>query len=143
MSHAFGFTVAYFDSQPCTSLHQRRWFCGFKIQWPSSGKITSRLGTFIRWSAVNIDKCSVYGTRKSSSPPVTSVGVLKFFTNRCGEKTRYCVAIAFGFHGGPPYSQSVNHNSSVAVAMFSRLNGPACDTSALNRFVWPLIQFAM
>ncbi len=34
-----------------------------EIQCPSSGKITSRLGTFIRWSDVNIDRSSVYGTR--------------------------------------------------------------------------------
>ena len=35
----------YLPSQPCTSLHQSFWFCGFCTQCPSSGKITSRDGT--------------------------------------------------------------------------------------------------
>ena len=60
---AFGFELRYFSSQPCTSPHHSFWFCGLSIQWPSSGKITSRLGTFMRWSDVNIDRSSVYGTR--------------------------------------------------------------------------------
>src|SRR5205085_8005976 len=67
-------------SQPWTSLHQSRWFCGLSTQCPSSGKGTRRLATPCRCSAVNMERSSVYGTRKSSSPPVTSMGVLKFFT---------------------------------------------------------------
>ena len=61
--YAFVFPSRYFVIQPCTSPHHSRWFCGLPIQCPSSGKITSRLGTFMRCSDVNIDRSSVYGTR--------------------------------------------------------------------------------
>ena len=53
---------------------------GLSTQCPSSGNQSSRLSIPRRCSAVNIPiPCSV-GTRKSSSPWTTSVGVLKFCT---------------------------------------------------------------
>src|SRR5579862_6778490 len=63
----------HFLSQPRTSAYQRTEFWGFRTQWFSSGKTTSLDGTPCLWSAVNIERPSVRGTRKSFSPWTTRV----------------------------------------------------------------------
>ena len=44
---------AYWFSHSITVAYQNWLFCGFKIQWPSSGNCTSFEGTFICCNAVN------------------------------------------------------------------------------------------
>ena len=61
------------------SWYQSALFAGLLIQCPSSGKYTIFDGTPRRCSVVKSCSPSPIGTRKSSSPCVTSVGVLKFF----------------------------------------------------------------
>ena len=43
----------YLSSQSSTVWNQRFEFCGFKTQWPSSGKTRASLGTPFRRSTVN------------------------------------------------------------------------------------------
>ncbi len=71
---------AYFTNRVASQskiLCQNCRFCGFSTQWPSSGKTTD----FVLYSfSFNIKNSRdyVYGTRKSFSPAMTSVGVLYF-----------------------------------------------------------------
>src|SRR6185437_345031 len=63
--------------QSRTVWYQSKLFCGFRIQWPSSGKSTSFDGTFSCCSTVKSCRLWPVTSRKSCSPCVTSVGVLK------------------------------------------------------------------
>jgi hypothetical protein len=56
---------AYFVSQANTSLCQWTLFFGFSTQWPSSGKLTNRLGTFCLCNALNSSCPWPMGQRKS------------------------------------------------------------------------------
>ena len=47
-----GFFVSTRQSSPGNYGTRKREFCGFKTQWPSSGKTTIFEGTFCNWSAV-------------------------------------------------------------------------------------------
>ncbi len=53
----------YVASHSRNVLYQNRLFCGFSIQWPSSGKTTSRDGTSCLCKAENNSRLCVYGTR--------------------------------------------------------------------------------
>jgi hypothetical protein len=60
---AFPGYFRYVASQSRNVLYQSSLFCGFRIQWPSSGKIMSFDGTPCCWSAVKNSRLCVYGTR--------------------------------------------------------------------------------
>src|SRR5580704_16634782 len=66
-------------------LYQSALFCGFRTQWPSSGKSRSSDGTLRICSAVKSSSACEYGMRKSNSPWITSVGVWKSFTKWLGD----------------------------------------------------------
>src|SRR5438270_8061170 len=114
--YIYGFR--YFLNQSRTLLNQNSEFCGFRIQWPSSGKIISFESTPFNCKVEYNCKLWSYGTRKSSSPQVTRVGVLKFFADLLGDQRSYSTGFS---HGKPLNSQFGNHNSSVAVDILSRL----------------------
>ena len=54
---------AYFASHAKSSVYQSREFCGFRIQWFSSGNASSSLGTPWYCNASNSDKASPIGQR--------------------------------------------------------------------------------
>jgi hypothetical protein len=70
---------------------------------------------------------------------LTSVGVLMFAADKCGEHRAKCRRAA-ALVGGPPDSQSVNHSSSLSSDIVSRLKTPSCETAALKRSVCPISQ---
>src|SRR5271157_812394 len=76
----------YRPSHSCTSRHQTIRFCGLRIQRPSSGNQTKRLGTPRRCRHVNIPRPCASGTRKSCAPWMTKVGVRKSRANVLGER---------------------------------------------------------
>src|SRR4051812_40511027 len=70
--------------QSINVLYQSALFCGFSTQWPSSGKINICEGTLCSCSAVYSCMPWFTGTRKSSSPWITRVGVLNSCENLLG-----------------------------------------------------------
>src|SRR5205814_9945449 len=88
LTHYCHFAPHHSSTQSFTVLYQSREFCGFSTQWPSSGKYNIFDGTFSRCRVVKSWKPSLTSSRKSSWPCTTSVGVLNFSANRCGENFR-------------------------------------------------------
>src|ERR1044072_9881367 len=84
-SMSLRFYLHHWSTQSVTVFHQRREFCGFKTQWPSSGKYNIFDGTLSRWSVVKSWKPSETSSRKSSGPWTTSAGGLNFLAERRGE----------------------------------------------------------
>src|ERR1022692_4310930 len=83
------FLSAYFLTQESIQsmnvLYQSTLFCGFRTQWPSSGKSSSFDGTFCSCRAVNNSSAWLSGTRKSCSPWITRVGVWNSCTQLWGD----------------------------------------------------------
>src|ERR1700739_227087 len=70
------FYFKYVVSQSKNVLYQNWLLSGFNTQCPSSGNTTNFDGTPCRCNALKNSSDCVYGTRKSFSPAITSVGVL-------------------------------------------------------------------
>src|SRR2546422_8378737 len=87
----------------------------------------SRDGTFCNCNAVNNCSPWPYGTRKSSSPCMTSVGVRNSLANKLGDQRAYISGLSQGM---PPNSQIGNHNSSVSPDSLRRSKTPACEIRA-------------
>src|ERR1019366_677633 len=82
----FGFYFLTQESiQSMNVLYQSTLFCGFRTQWPSSGKSSNFDGTFCSCRAVNNSSPWLRGTRKSCSPWITRVGVWNSCTKLLGD----------------------------------------------------------
>src|ERR1700733_14361719 len=96
--HKLCLGLAYFfvhwSTQSFTVSYQRREFCGFSTQWPSSGKYSIFDGTPSICSVVKSWKPSLTSRRKSRWPWITSVGVLKFFAYWCGDHFWYMARLS-------------------------------------------------
>ncbi len=93
-----------------------------------------------RCSAVNMPIPCSTGTRKSSSPCTTSVGVRKLFAYVLGLHFLYASGLS---QGVPRISHSGNHSSSVEPYPAARSYTPSWLTRHLNRSVCPAIQSIM